>query len=141
MVEKIYEIKNELLGRVSSDLRERGVDRIDVKEMGELIDMVKDLAEAEKDCWKADYYRKVSEAMEQDKQGYGSQGYGQQGYGSQGSSRMGYGAGTGSSATVQPSRQGYSMGGYHEAIEPLREALRNANPDEREKIRKELRSM
>lgn len=128
MVEEIYELKNKILRHVEGETS--NMSRIDVKEVGELIDMVKDLAEAEKSCWEAQYYRRITEAMEQEKSGYGS---------AQGSSRSGYGAGTGSSATVQ--RQGYSMGGFHETIDPLRTAMQKANPDEREMLRKEIRSI
>ena len=84
MVDKIYNLKNKFIERIESDISNRGIERIDVKEMGELVDMVKDLAEAEEKCWKAQYYRHVvSEAMEskygypmndrqmQDRQGYG----------------------------------------------------------------------
>lgn len=103
MVEEIYKLKNELLSQAKKELAERGPDRIDVNRMGEIIDMVKDLAEAEESCWKAQYYRNiVSDAMEQ-KYGYSDptqaentrQGYGstsmRQGYGSTGM-RQGYGS-------------------------------------------------
>lgn len=61
MVEKICEIKERIIQHVdreTSDMR-----RLDVKEVGELVDMIKDLAEAEKDYEKAEYYRSVTEAM------------------------------------------------------------------------------
>lgn len=139
MVEKIYEIKNKILQRVEKD--SMNMDRIDVKELGELVDMVKDLAEAEDHCWQAQYYRKVTEAMEQGQQagygggtgssaGYGSggSGGGRQGYSSM--ARQGYGGGGGS--------QGYGSMGHEEFMEPLRMALQQAGPDERERLRNEV---
>lgn len=74
MVEKIYKMKNEILQQAEKELEERGPERIDVNRMGAMVDMVKDLAEAEEKCWKAQYYRNaVTEAMES-KYGYGSTG-------------------------------------------------------------------
>ena len=104
MVEEIYKMKNELLKQAKKELEERGPERIDVNRMGEMIDMVKDLAEAEKSCWEADYYRKVSKSME-GSSGYSTtgnpasgggnirSGYDSMGYGSMGSMRQGYGSG------------------------------------------------
>ena len=40
------------------------MDRVNVMEMGELIDMVKDLAEAKEKCRKAEYYEAVTQHME-----------------------------------------------------------------------------
>ena len=72
MVDEICKLKNDLLGQARKELDERGPDRLDVNRMGMMIDMIKDLAEAEKDCWKAQYYRNlVTEAMEK-KYGYGA---------------------------------------------------------------------
>lgn len=65
MVDEIYKMKNRILQQASNEMEERGPDRIDVNRLGEMVDMVKDLAQAEKDCWKAQYYRNmVADAME-----------------------------------------------------------------------------
>lgn len=48
---------------------------VDTQELGEVIDMVKDLAEAKKDCYKACYYKTVIEAMENDSGEYDIRGY------------------------------------------------------------------
>lgn len=153
MVDKIYGIKNQLIKEVEKTIAERGIERVD----GERVDMIKDLAEAEKNCWEAEYYRTVAEAMKEGKSGYpgggqGGQG-GQSGSGGQSSGgRSGYGAGTGSSAGYPGSgrmmvdyeamRPGYAMSsGHTEIMEPLRMALQSADPDERERLRNEVRSM
>ncbi len=38
---------------------------VDGKELGELVDMVKDMAETKRNCWEACYYESVVEAMEE----------------------------------------------------------------------------
>lgn len=38
---------------------------VDGKELGELVDMVKDIAETKRNCWEAHYYETVSKAMEE----------------------------------------------------------------------------
>lgn len=88
MVEEIYKLKNEILQQAKKELDERGPERMDVDRLGAMVDMVKDLAEAEEKCWKAQYYRNaVTEAMES-KYGYGSTGSPANGGNM---SRMGYG--------------------------------------------------
>lgn len=128
MVEEIYKMKNELLQQVKKELAERGPERIDVNRMGEMVDMVKDLAEAEKACWEASYYRLAVEGMQKGS-GYGS------------------GGGTGSSAGYgmqsQPVRQGYSSQGYDsmghgDIVEKLGEEYRNLGPDARMVMRNKV---
>lgn len=126
MVEEVYKMKNEILQQAKKELEERGPDRMDVDRLGEMIDMVKDLAEAEKSCWEAQYYRRVTEAME------GSSGYTQMTTGNPasggGNIRQGY--------DMQTARQGYSSMGYGsmghgELIDKLAEEYRNLGPEER----------
>lgn len=38
---------------------------VDTKELGELVDMIKDVAETKRNCWEAHYYETVSKAMEE----------------------------------------------------------------------------
>lgn len=127
MVDEIYRIKNEALKALARQVDEKGADRID----GDLADVVKDLAEAEKCCWEAEYYRAVTEAME------GGSGYmpaGYQGQGQQGG-RMGWQNQYGSGGH---GRRGYSMG-YD--VEGIRAAMASASPEERERMRQELRGV
>lgn len=62
--------------RELSDLKERfikivctqldcGVEKIDTHELGEVVDMIKDLAEAEEKCTKTKYYESIVEAMDE----------------------------------------------------------------------------
>ena len=49
---------------------------VDYENSGEVTDMLKDLAEAEKNCWEAHYYKMMCEAMKEEKeQGGMSMGY------------------------------------------------------------------
>lgn len=41
-----------------------GIESMDAQEAGEVTDMIKDLAEAEKECYEAAYYQKLVEQME-----------------------------------------------------------------------------
>lgn len=137
MVDKIYEIKNKLIEQVEKDMRERP-DRVD----GEMIDMIKDLAEAEKNCWEADYYRAVTEAME---------GEGGSGYSGGGSSRGGSSGGSSGwqnqygSGRNSGGRRGYDgtnhMMGYQDAMDTMRHYMRNSDPVERERMRSEMMAM
>lgn len=130
MVDKIYEIKNKLIEQVEKDMRERP-DRVD----SEMIDAIKDLAEAEKNCWEADYYRSVTEAMDRD---------GGSGYSSDMSSRSGwqnqYGSGRNSGG-----RRGYGgsshMMGYQEAMDTMRHYMSKSDPVERDRMRSEMMAM
>lgn len=146
MVEEIYNMKNDFLGKMRQEVEERGIDRVDVAEMYKLADIVKDMAEAEKDCWEAEYYRSVTEAMD------GGSGY-QMGYSGQNQGRTGtsgYRGQTGSQNGSQGRsgwqnqygsgyRRGY--GGYQEHMDALRMQMQNADPQERERIMQELRGM
>lgn len=58
--DRLCEIYNDLMRWA-----ENNKDCTDVKTMGEVIDMVKDVAEAEEKCWKACYYKSIVEAMDE----------------------------------------------------------------------------
>lgn len=161
MVDVIFDLKNQLLEDMLRETRERGIDHLDK----EKVDMIKDLAEAEKNCWKASYYRSVTEAMEDGGSGYPSEqgSYGNyptySGYygptmGMSGASRGGQQS-TGNSgysgnmsgyrnSMGRYARRGYTTGygmGYHDHLNALKMDLANANPQDRERIMSELRAM
>lgn len=167
MVERIKETKDQILERMEQTINERGIDRVDVNEMGKLADIVKDLAEAEKACWEAEYYMSVTEAMDdygyEEGMGY-AQGGGSQGGGQQGGSgyRRGYrkggeGGGQGSGQGGSGYRRGYrgrdSMGrytsrrgyrrryGHDDMMQDIREMMQTADPQEREQLKQQLRQM
>lgn len=138
MVEVIKNTKDRILEKMEKEIGERGVDRIDVSEMGKLADIVKDLAEAEKACWEAEYYRSAVESAGYDGMGYdgqGNTGGNRSGrYGSMGYRQSGRGSAN------QYGRSGYSMG-YQEHVDGLRTAMQNASPEERSRMREEARRL
>ena len=162
MVERIKDLKDELLMQAEQDMHDNGsVDHM-------MIDDIKDLAEAEKACWEAEYYRAVTEAMEDGKSGYddgmgyrgGRSGYGrggnrsgynQGGYDGQGyrrgyerESRRGYRGQSRDSMGRYTSRRGYRrMDGYghQDMMAEIRQMMEAADPQEREQLRMQLRQM
>lgn len=61
--EKLKELKEKLLECFKSEVNTKGFECMDVKEASEVVDMIKDLAETERNCMEALYYQKVIEAM------------------------------------------------------------------------------
>lgn len=125
MIEDIKRIKADVLRFMEQEVGKYGGQRMDVKEIGDLADVVKDLAEAE-------YYCTVAEAMggSQDSMGYTQprimgyqgQGGGMGGQGSTGSGRQGYGG---------------SMMGHTDPMQIVRDVLAS-NPELRSQLRNEL---
>lgn len=65
MIDMICKMKTDIVKQARTEIDERGIERMDVDRIGEMVDMVKDLAEAEEKYWKGQYYRNlVTEAME-----------------------------------------------------------------------------
>ena len=61
----ICEIKKRLIDMTKTELN-NGIEKIDAKELGEVVDMIKDLAEAEAKHFEACYYESIVDAMEED---------------------------------------------------------------------------
>lgn len=62
-VERLHNMKHTLIGWTETELG-KGVECVHAEELGDAIDMIKDLAEAEEKLWKACYYKKIIEAMD-----------------------------------------------------------------------------
>ena len=60
---QIKKMCEKLIDTVNHEL-DKGIENIDTKELGEAIDMIKDLYEAKKEMYEACYYKQVMEAME-----------------------------------------------------------------------------
>ena len=149
MVEKIKEQKDALLKRLEQVINEKGPERMNVQEAGMLSDQIKDLAEAEKSCWEAEYYRTVTEAMEDGSMGYedgmdydgnmgnrglqGGSGYrrGRRGYRGQQRDSMG-----------RYTRRGYrGRYGHDDVMQDVKDLMMSADPQEKEQIKQKLRQM
>lgn len=163
MVESIKSIKDSILEQLEQDVQEKGPSRIDPK----MVDMVKDLAEAEKACWEAEYYMSVTEAMDEGagyEMGYaqggqgGSQGGGQgyrrggsgyrreggSGYRREGGSgyRRGYRGQRRDSMGRYTSRRGYREAyGRDDVMQDVRMMMQEADPQEKEQLKQQLRQM
>lgn len=61
--ECIKDLKEKLVTCFISEMNTKGFECMDVNEAGEVVDMIKDLAETEKSCMEALYYQKLTEAM------------------------------------------------------------------------------
>lgn len=72
---EISDTKERLMSEVHSKVAQ-GLKSCDVKEAGEIVDMIKDLAEAEEKCWKSCYYKTVIKAMEEVGDEYWDEGMG-----------------------------------------------------------------
>lgn len=63
-LQAICDLKKDFIKIMESEVHSKGVNDLDAKECGEVVDMIKDLAEAEKYCMEACYYKKIICAME-----------------------------------------------------------------------------
>ena len=62
-LEPIKRMKERLVDMCKAEV-DKGCVETDTKELGEVVDMIKDLAEADKACWSACYYKQIVKAME-----------------------------------------------------------------------------
>lgn len=153
MIQKICKMKDKLCDYASHQM-ERGLDQVDTREMGMVVDMIKDLAEAEKSCLEADYYESVVEAMEEGGDRYGYDGGGSSG-GSRGHSgyrmessdgeggRMGYKNQYGNwPANPANRRRRMRRRGYtEESVENIRSMMEEADPARREQLKHDLEEL
>lgn len=70
-IKDLKETKEKLVDALKAKLA-MGIENVDAQEAGEVTDMIKDLAEAEKECWEAAYYESIVKAMKDadDMKGY-----------------------------------------------------------------------
>lgn len=153
MIDKICKMKDKLCEYAHQQMQQ-GLDRVDTREMGAVIDMIKDLAEAEKSCMEADYYESVVEAMEEGGDRYGYDGGGSS-VGSRGRSgyrtespdgeggRMGYKNQYGNwPANPANRRRRMRRRGYtEESVENIRSMMEEADPARREQLKRDLQEL
>lgn len=148
MIDKICKMKDKLCEYAHQQMQQ-GLDRVDTHEMGAVIDMIKDLAEAEKSCVEADYYESVVEAMEEGgRYGYdggGSSG-GRSGYRMESpdgeGGRMGYRNQYGNWPANPANRRRMRRRGYtEESVENIRSMMGEADPARREQLKHDLEEL
>jgi hypothetical protein len=65
---RIHDMLEDVSEAASTELA-KGTDSVNTKEFGEVVDMIKDLTEAEKNKWQSCYYKSIVEAMENSEYG------------------------------------------------------------------------
>lgn len=91
-ITEIDELKTQIMCCVKGQFA-NGIHAVDTNEAKEAIDMIKDLAQAKKDCYKAEYYKTVIEAMEEGSEptyGYNGRRYSSGRYAPKGAGHPGY---------------------------------------------------
>lgn len=124
MIEDIKRLKEKILQYTDQEVNKYGNNRMDTKVVGELADVIKDLAEAE-------YYCSVAQAMgESEAAGYsgmgGRSGYGGQSGGMSGGGRSGYGG---------------NMMGHTDPMSAIRDIMNTADPETKMMLRNEINKM
>lgn len=146
MIEDIMGIKDDAMRQLEKRVGEGRLERMDVKE---LADVIKDLAEAAKACTEAEYYMLVADAMEEGAMGYeDGMGYAKGGRGGSGYQRREGGSGYPrggrgrDSMGRYTSRSGYQKRyGHDDMMQEVREMMQTADPQERERLKQQLRQM
>lgn len=153
---RIKRMKEKLIEEAQS--RMRNMDGGSIEQMGQIVDMIKDLSEAEKACLEAEYYDGVIDAMEEGgRYGYDGQGGnaggrsgGRQGYrepymmdDGDGEGRMGYRNQYGNfPANPKNRRRRMRRSGYsEESIDDLRQMMEDADPERKRQLKRDLEEL
>lgn len=152
-MQRIKRMKDKLIEEAQSRLQ--NMDGGSIEQMGQIIDMIKDLSEAEKSCLEAEYYDSVIDAMENGQRyGYDDQGGntgGRQGYrepymmdnNSDGEGRMGYRNQYGNfPANPKNRRRRMRRSGYsEESIDNIRQMMEDADPERKRQLKRDLEDL
>ena len=148
---RIKAMKEKLIEEAQN--RMQNMDGGSIEQMGQIVDMIKDLSEAEKACLEAEYYDTVIDAMdgESDRYGYDDRGGSgdRQGYResymmddrSDRNDRMGYRDSKGRYAR-NPNRRRMRRSGYtEESIENIRQIMEDADPERKRQLKQDLEEL
>lgn len=151
-MQRIKRMKDKLIEEAQSRLQ--NMDGGSIEQMGQIIDMIKDLSEAEKSCLEAEYYDSVIDAMENGQRyGYDGQGgntSGRQGYSesyimdNNGDSegRMGYRNQYGNFPANTKNRRRMRRSGYsEESIDNIRQMMEDADPERKRQLKRDLEDL
>lgn len=162
---RIKQMKDKLI--LEAQNRMDNLDGGSIEQMGQIIDMIKDLSEAEKSCLEAEYYDTVIDAMDGESDRYGYSGQGGSGSGRGGSNgggrsggrsgyrdpymmeedgeggRMGYRNQYGNfPANPKNRRRRMRRSGYsEESIENLRQIMEDADPERKRQLKNDLEEL
>lgn len=158
-MQRIKRMKDKLIEEAQSRLQ--NMDGGSIEQMGQIIDMIKDLSEAEKSCLEAEYYDSVIDAMENGQRyGYDGQRYGYDGQGGNaggrqgyrepymmdnngdGEGRMGYRNQYGNFPANPKNRRRMRRSGYsEESIDNLRQMMEDADPERKRQLKRDLEDL
>lgn len=153
---RIKRMKDKLIEEAQSRLRIMAGGSIEqMSQMSQIIDMIKDLSEAEKSCLEAEYYDSVIDAMENGRRyGYDDQGGntgGRQGYrepymmddNGDSDGRMGYLDQYGNfPADPKNRRRRMRRSGYsEEPIDNIRQMMEDADPERKRQLKRDLEDL
>lgn len=160
---RIKAMKDKLIKEAQN--RMDNLDGGSIEQMGQIIDMIKDLSEAEKACLEAEYYDTVIDAMDGEPDRYGYPGQGGSG-GDRGGSggggrsggrsgyrepymmddgeggRMGYRNQYGNFPANPKNRRRMRRSGYsEESIENIRQMMEDADPERKRQLKRDLEEL
>lgn len=144
---RIKKMKEKLIEEAQN--RMDNLDGGSIEQMGQIIDMIKDLSEAEKACLEAEYYDSVIDAMDGDgRYGYDDRGgsgdrrgYRESYMMDDRNDRMGYRDSKGRYAR-NPNRRRMRRSGYsEESIENLRQMMEDADPERKRQLKQDLEEL
>lgn len=164
-MQRLHMMKDKLIKEAQN--RMDNLDGGSIEQMGQIIDMIKDLSEAEKACLEAEYYDTVIDAMDGESDRYGYPGQGGSGSGrggSGGGSRSGGRSGYRDPYMMEEDGEGGRMGyrnqygnfpanpknrrrrmrrsGYsEESIENLRQMMEDADPERKRQLKNDLEEL
>lgn len=147
-IKDLKETKEKLVDALKSKMS-MGIENVDAQEAGEVTDMIKDLAEAEKECWEAAYYESIVKAMKEDegeKMGYDDWRYASGRFAPKGrGTREGY---TPTYPTVYSDHMGYDdtrmdgrMGYTGDPMDELAKLWQEADMDTKHRMKSALEEM
>ena len=154
---RIKAMKDKLIKEAQN--RMDNLDGGSIEQMGQIIDMIKDLSDAEKACLEAEYYDTVIDAMDGESDRYGYPGQSGSGDGRSGNrsgyrdpymleedgegGRMGYRNQYGNfPANPKNRRRRMRRSGYsEESIENLRQMMEDADPERKRQLKNDLEEL
>lgn len=152
---RIKKMKEKLIEEAQS--RMQNMDGGSIEQMGQIVDMIKDLSEAEKACLEAEYYDTVVDAMDGESDRYGYPGQSGSGDGRSGNrsgyrepymmddgegGRMGYRNQYGNFPANPKNRRRMRRSGYsEESIENLRQMMEDADPERKRQLKQDLEEL
>lgn len=151
-MQRIKRMKDKLIEEARSRLQI--MDGGSIEQMGQIIDMIKDLSEAEKSCLEAEYYDSVIDAMENGQRyGYDGQGGnagGRQGYresyimddNGYGEGRMGYRNQYGNFPANPKNRRRMRRSAYsEESVDNIRQMMEDADLERKRQLKRDLEEL